>query len=428
MAEISLPYGRSHLPLNLPDEWPIELITPNRIPALPNPSRAVDRALDSPVGGRCLGEFADIRSVAIAINDETRPIPLNTLLPPLLERLEAQGLDPEAITLMVATGSHAPMQPDEFPRVVPRDILARFAVISHDAADRDNLRYLGLTRRATPVWINKHFVEADLRIVVGNIEPHQFMGFSGGAKSAAIGLAGMETINHNHAMMSNSRARLGSFDDNPARQDVEEIGTLSRVDFALNVVLNEAKEIVNIFAGEPQAVMRAGIRLVLKLYQVPVSAPFDLMIVSPGGHPKDINLYQAQKALAHAALVAKEGATIILVAACPQGTGSESYEQWMEGMTSYAAVIDRFTREGFRIGPHKAYQIARDAARVWVLLISQIPPDLVRRLLLTPVANLEEALSLARNAMSDHGHLRGPSLRVGVMPWANATIPVLQGA
>jgi nickel-dependent lactate racemase len=152
------------------------------------------------------------------------------------------------------------------------------------------------------------------------------------------------------------------------------------------------------------------------------------MIVSPGGHPKDINLYQAQKALAHAALVAKEGAAIILVAACPQGTGSESYERWMEGMTSYAAVLDRFTREGFRIGPHKAYQIARDAARVWVLLVSEMPPALVRRLLLTPVATLEEAASLARNAFTDEGHLTGPSLSVGVMPWANATIPVLRSA
>jgi nickel-dependent lactate racemase len=159
--------------------------------------------------------------------------------------------------------------------------------------------------------------------------------------------------------------------------------------------------------------------LVRRFYQVNVSEPFDLMIASPGGHPKDINLYQAQKGLAHAALVTKEGGTIILVAPCPEGTGSDKYEQWMEGMTSYEAVFERFKREGFRIGPHKAFLIARDANRANVLLVSRMPADFVRRLLLTPVSSLDQALSLAIGNLPSNA-------RIGVMPWANATIPVLQ--
>lgn len=419
MPEFHLPYGQGRLSFTLPDTWQIELLAPQKALALPDPVRAIEQALETPLGGKRLADFAGARSAAIAINDKTRPVPHGTLLPPLLERLEELGLPPEAITLLIATGTHPPMGREEFAKVAPLDIIEHYPVISHNAECRDNLAYQGVTERGTPVWINRRFAQADLRIVVGNIEPHQFMGFSGGVKSAVIGLAGKETIDHNHAMMADERARLGRFEDNPARQDVEEIGHLVGVHFALNAILDEAKEIVGVVAGEPGAVMRHGIPLVRELYQVQVCAPFDCIIASPGGHPKDINLYQAQKALAHAALVTREGGIIILAAACSEGTGSQSYEQWMEGMTSYAAVLKRFKYEGFRVGPHKAFQIARDAARVQVLLVSQMSPDFVKRLLLTPVGSLDEAMALVRDSLP-------PGARVGVMPWATATIPILR--
>jgi nickel-dependent lactate racemase len=417
LPEFSLPYGREHLSVSLPDAWDIEFLAPNTVPAMADPEAAASQALGTPWGGKGLTDFTGVQSVAIAINDKTRPVPHSVLLPPLFGRLEAMGLPPEAITLLIATGSHRAMSPDEFEKVVPTDILKRYPVVSHDPDDPTNLVYLGETCRDTPVWINRHFAQADLRIVVGSVEPHQFMGFSGGVKSAAIGLAGVETINHNHAMMADSRARLGHFRDNPPRQDVEEIGRLIGVHFALNAILNQAKKIVEVVAGEPEAVMRAAIPVVRELYAVRVSAPFDLLIASPGGHPKDINLYQSQKALAHAALVTKEEGTIILAAACPEGTGSQSYEQWMEGMTSYEAVFERFQAEGFRLGPHKAFQIARDAAQARVLLVSQMPPDLVRRLLLIPAESLDGAMAVARDSLTTR-------TRVGVMPYANATIPI----
>jgi nickel-dependent lactate racemase len=420
LAEFSLPYGRQHLGVSLPDEWQVELLTPQQLPTLPDPPAAVDQALERPLGEQHLSDWAGVRSAAIAINDKTRPVPHHILLPPLLRRLEALGLPPDAIRVLIATGAHPPMGREEFSQILPPDIIERYPVVSHSAKDRDNLAYLGTSGRGTPIWINRGFIQADLRVVVGNIEPHQFVGFSGGVKSAAIGLAGVETIAHNHAMMRDSRARLARFEDNPTRQDVEEIGRRIGVHFALNAVVNEAKQMVAVLAGEPGLVMRAGMPLVRDLYQRLVSVPFDLVLASPGGHPKDIDLYQAQKALAHAALVTKEGGAIILAAACPEGAGSQSYQAWMEDTPSYQAVFERFEREGFRIGPHKAYLIARDAARLRVVLVSAMAPELVRRLLLTPARSLGEALSLARAA-------QGPTrpLRVGVMPWANATIPIL---
>jgi len=416
--EFCLPYGKEHLAFSLPDELRAERIAPAEAAPAPDAVRAVNEALDAPLGEVRLENFASAKSVAIAVNDKTRPVPHKVLLPPLLARLKAMGLPREAITLIVAVGTHAPMPPGEFASVIPPDILERHTVISHDPDDKAGLVNLGTTQRGTPVWINRRFAQADLRIVVGNIEPHQFQGFSGGYKTAAIGLAGKDTVNHNHSMMADPNAVPLRFDDNPPRQDIEEMGRMIGVHFALNAVVNESKQIVQVLAGEPGEAMRHGIPLARQIYQVEVRSPFDLIIASPGGHPKDINLYQAQKALAHASLVMKDGGTVILVAACPEGTGSKSYEQWMQDVTSYEAVFEKFKREGFRVGPHKAYQIARDASRVRVLMVTEMQPDFVRRLLLNPVASLDEALSMALRDLPS-------GARVGVMPAANSTIPVI---
>ncbi len=415
-----IPYGKTSLSFLLPDDSPAEVIAPADIPPASDPSAVVEAALDAPVGGVSLTDFTGARSAAVAINDKTRPVPHHDLLPPLLARLEGLGLPPKTITLIIATGTHAPMPPDEFHQVVPPDVLARYPVYSHDCDDAPMLVHLGETSRGTPVWINRRFMEADLRIVVGNIEPHQFQGFSGGVKSAAIGLAGRVTINRNHTMMSDPAARLGCYEGNPARQDVEAIGRLAGVHFALNAVINRQKQIVAAVAGEPRAVMAAGIPLARRIGQGAVSAPFDLVITSPGGHPKDLNLYQSQKALAHAALITRPGGTVILVAACPEGTGSRGYERWMfeREMTTYEDVLERFALEGFQVGPHKAFQIARDASQVRLLLLSEMAPDFVRRLLLTPVSGLDEALLTALADLPPGG-------RIAVMPAANATVPVL---
>lgn len=420
VREFSVPYGRGALTFRLPHTWPVEVVEAPDVEAAAGPLSVVEAALDAPLGGARLSGFHGARSAAVAINDKTRPVPHQTLLPPLLSRLEGLGLPPEAITLLIATGVHPPMPRAEFARVVPPEVLDRYPVICHDGDDPGQLVRLGVTSRGTPVWVNHRYLEADLRVVVGNVEPHQFQGFSGGVKSAAIGLAGREMINHNHALMAEPHARLGRFHDNPARQDVEEIGGLIGVHFALNAVLNSEKQIVQAFAGDPVAVMEAAIPLSRQVSQATVSAPFDLVIASAGGHPKDLNLYQAQKALAHAALVTRDGGTVIVVAACPEGAGSQEYETWMDGIQSHEEVLAHFRREPFRVGPHKALLVSRDAVRVRTLLVSEMAPESVRRLLLTPAKHIDEAIDLTLP------HLPARA-RVGIMPRASSTIPTLFG-
>lgn len=418
---MNIPYGKTSLPLTLPANRHADVIAPRDVPPADDIPATIAHAFENPAGGVALADFAGSQSVAIAINDKTRPVPHTHLLPPLLVRLHALGIPAEKITFVIANGTHPPMPPEEYEWILPPDLVERYPIVSHDAYDPSQLHDLGQTPHGTPVLINRAYLQADLRIVVGNIEPHQFMGFSGGVKSVAVGLAGNQTINHNHALMSHPDSQLGHYDHNPARQDVEAIGKMIRVDFALNCLLNGKKQIVDVFAGDPVAVMQAAIPNVRATFQVAVDAPYDVVISSPGGHPKDINLYQAQKALAHAALITKEGGTVILVAACPEGTGSQKYEQWMlaPGMDSYQAVFERFEREGFKVGAHKAYQIARDAAKVRTLFVSDMDAALVRKLLLHPVASLDAALTLALQGLPAEA-------RLAIMPAANATIPVLR--
>lgn len=420
MSTFRIPYGKAHLDFSIPDSFHTELLAPAKITPLADPSGAVRAALAAPLGDFKWSDYARAKSVVIAINDKTRPVPLAILLPPLLQKLGDLGIADDAIALIIATGTHAPMRADEFASVVPSGILARYRVISHDCDDAANLVELGMTARGTRVLANRVFAQADLRIAIGNVEPHQFVGFSGGVKSAAIGVAGRETISHNHAMMTEPYAYQGRYADNPVRQDVEEIGKLMRVDCALNSIIGAHKEIVGVFAGAPVAVMQKGIPLALDVYRVLVSAPFDLMIVSSGGHPKDINLYQAQKALGHATPVAKKGGTIILAAACLEGSGSRAYEEWITGMTSHAHVLERYKREGYRIGPHKAFQLARDATQVRVLFVTEMPVELTQRFLLTKIDSLDAALARALRDLA-------PNARIGIMPVGNVTIPELHG-
>jgi nickel-dependent lactate racemase len=420
MSRVRLPYGNGSVEVDLSraGQVVVETLAPRQADPAADPVAAVESALAAaPVpryhGGGC----------AIAINDRTRPVPHGVLLPPLVRFLESAGVAPEDILFVIATGTHPPMPVGQFGEVVPPGILQRYRVVCHDAHHEDGLVLLGHTSRGTPAWINRDYLDRALRVVVGTIEPHQFVGFSGGVKSAAIGLGGYPTVTRNHSMMVEPLARIGRYEDNPCRQDIEEIGRLIGVHFALNAVLTPQKAVVSAIAGEPVDVMRRGVPHVRRLNQVAVERPYDLMIVSPGGHPKDVNVYQAQKALAHAALVARPGGTILIAAECPDGSGSPAYEGWVSGpgMTSHAAVLERFAREGYRIGPHKAFQISRDASRFTVRWHTAMPPGLLSRLLLAPAPHFPAAIGGAMARLE-------PGSRIGIMPRANATIPVLRGS
>lgn len=416
--EYHLPYRLTTLTIHIPDEIGVDLIEAPPSPAAPDPEGLVRDALGNLLGGLEWQDFGQPGSVAIAINDKTRPVPHHVLLPPLLERLARQGIPAEAITFFIAVGTHPPMRQVEFPAIVPEVVLQNYRVVSHNAADSVNLEYLGETPQGTPIWVNKAYFQSDLKIVVGDIEPHQFAGFSGGFKTAAIGLSGLDTINRNHALMTHPDSVLGQYDNNPLRQDIEKIGRAIGVHLALNAILNQKREIVAVLAGDPLSVVQVGIPKARRVSQVTVVQKYRLVIASPGGHPKDINVYQSQKGVAHAALVARTGGTLLVAAACPEGAGSSHYQDWITGKRSQEEVIQQFKKEGFRVGPHKAYLLAREATRLNLGYYTEMDETQVRHLLLQPILDLQSAVDNALQGLN-------PGERVALIPHAATTIPYL---
>lgn len=416
MATIQIPYGLSQLHLNA--DFPFDLYEQKDYPQANDPLGVVIQALQNPLDQQAIHWSPPPKRAAISINDKTRPVPYSFMLPPLLDWLNQHGIPDEAIELFIATGTHSPATNDEIQTIIPAPILSRnkIRIFPHNCDDKDNLIFLGYTQRNTPVWVNKRFYQADLRIVTGNIEPHHFMGYSGGAKGAAIGLAGRETINHNHAMLNDPLAFLGEYQHNPMRQDVEEIGSMMGIHLALNVILNSKRQIITTLFGTPRAVMEKGISISDDLWTVPVSSAYDLVIASAGGHPKDINLYQAQKAITHAALFARPNGVIVLVAACPEGIGNQKAVEFFESISTPDQVITRFKQLEFRIGPHKAFQIALQAKRNHIILISEMPDDLVKKFFLIPAKSLEQGVELA-------GNILPANFTTVVLPHATALLP-----
>lgn len=416
--EIRVPYGRATISAEARDDIRVDVIDLPPAPAVSDPAADVRRALDDPLGVFDWATHRTVGSVAVAINDRTRPVPHDHLLPPLMDHITGLGVPDDAVTFYIAVGGHPPMSSDEFAAVVPSDVLRRYRVVSHDSERGGDLAWLGETPWGTPVWSNRGYVDADFKVVVGTIEPHQFAGFSGGVKSAAIGLAGPATINANHTLMVHPDSRIGTYAGNPARQDVEEIGRMIGVDLAVNVILDRRREIVQTFAGDPVAVMEAGVPTARRICQVEVQEDYGLVIASPGGHPKDIDVYQSQKAVASASRITRPGGTIILTAACPAGAGSSHYEEWVADKRSRREVVDAFRREGFRVGPHKAFQLARDTEHVHLSVCSEMSDALAERLLLEPAADFQAAIDAGVGRLSAGD-------RIAVLPHASTTVATL---
>jgi len=363
-------------------------------------------------------DFAD-KSVAIGINDQSRPLPNHILLPVLLDNLKKMGVKNGNITFFIAVGTHTPLKNDEFPLVLKNEILASYKVVSHDCDDTQNLIYLGKTSTGTPVHVNGTFMNSDIKILVGNIESHHFMGFSGGVKTAAIGLTGRETITVNHSMLTHPNTTMGLYSSNPMRMDVEEIGKMIGIDFVLNVVINDNKEIISAYSGDPKEVMSKGIDFIRKNIQMDLrdtAGTFDLVIASPGGYPKDINFYQAQKAITHACLFSKPEGVIILAAECRDGMGSIKFEQFLTSKDSFPDVIESFRSLPFEIGPHKAFQLAKQAITHKIILVSDMPDDQVKSIKLLPAKSLGHAIDLACTFLP-------ANQRIAVLPYATHTMP-----
>jgi len=383
-VKFKLKYGEGYKTLHIPYQADVSILKPCSLPVLPDIGRALEMALDNPVQASRLEDKTTPLTVAIAIPDQSRPTPSRELLPVLLRRLydSYPNLKSEQVVIVIGGGLHPPMDEEAVKKFLPPDKTPGCLRVIH-APHSSRLVDYGHTRRGTPVAINAEYAQADLKLLIGQIDPHQFVGFTGGAKGVVVGCASPTTIEHNHGLMFEDGAEIGRLQGNPVREDLNEAGRMVGVDLAINVVLNPSDHVVGLWAGEPVAVLKEGAKTCAHVYGVPISIKFDMAVVSCGGYPKDICLYQAQKGLNLASQAVKPGGKILLLAECLQGVGDDIYYEYVCQFDTAEAAMADFKSRGFKMGAHKSYLFGKTLTNCEVVIDSDIPQDVLHNCHLT---------------------------------------------
>ncbi len=414
--KLEIGYGEQPQQLHVPDANVVAVLEPNALQAGTRGIEAVRQALATPIGTPQLKDCVSPgEKIAIVTSDITRPMPSKTVLPCLLDALREAGIREQDITIVFALGSHRLHTRKEKEKLVGPEILRTIACVDSNAED---FLFLGRTSSGTPVEISRSVAMADKRICLGNIEYHYFAGYSGGAKAIMPGASTREAIQANHRFMVRPEAVAGRLNDNPVRTDLEDAISFCPIDFILNVVLDAHKEIVYAVAGHYIEAHRQGCRFLDTLYGVPIPELADIVIVSQGGSPKDINLYQTQKALDNAKHAVKKGGIIILVGSCKEGLGEAVFEDWITAAPTPQALVDRISSD-FQLGGHKAAAIALVLQNAEIFLVSEMEPDFVRTLFMRPFASVQSALDAALAQ-------KGDEATIMIMPYGGSTLPLLQ--
>jgi len=414
---MKLKYGKEEIQLSLQDKNIIQTLNANKQQALLHPENRLKELLINPINSPSLKDLVNqkkSKKILIIVNDITRPTPYEVILPPLLDELHQIGIKKENIIFVVATGIHRSNSQEEIKEMFGEHIFSAYKFINHDCDD-PNSKDLGELKNGNKLWVDPIVSDIDFILTTGVIVPHYFAGFSGGRKSILPGVCGRKTIEANHANMVHPNARAGNLKGNPVHQEMQEAAEKVGVDFNINVVTNEHYEIIEIVAGELLASWQQGVEICKQIYICPIEKKADVVIASAGGYPKDINVYQAQKALDNAYQAVKPGGTIILLAECLEGYGEPVFENWIEEANTQDDIIKRLKIK-FVLGGHKAYSIAKLVKEVEVILISSLPPEKVRKLFFIPMENSTRALNYVQDKY-------GKDFQAYILPSGNTVLP-----
>ncbi len=412
---VQIPFGKSALELDIPDRNYLQTLLPNPVSEQPGGDAEVLRALENPIGSKRLRELVKPgQKVVIVTSDITRPMPSYRVLPHVLKELNDAGVPDCDITVVFALGSHRAHTEEEKIKLAGEAVYHRVTCLDSQGA----FVHMGTTSRGTPVDIFKPVAEADVRICLGNIEFHYFAGYSGGSKAIMPGVSTRSAIQCNHSRMVQEAAHAGAITGNPIREDIDEVcERFVPITFLVNVVLDEKKQICRCFAGHFIEAHRAGCRFLDQLYKIRIPRLADIVVVSAGGYPKDLNLYQAQKALDNAKHAVRDGGCILWAASAYEGLGEKVFEKWMTGHSSSHKMIEHISQD-FQLGGHKAAAIAMVLERADILLYSDLAPEFVRSMHLTPCPDLQAGLN---EALAKYGS----QASVLVMPYGGSTLPCL---
>lgn len=416
MTTVDFPFGKEKLQLVLKKE--ADVFLPVKIPGVPDELEAIRKAIAAPIGSERLSLLAEGKtSVAIVVNDITRPVPTELMLTAIIEELALSGIKTEQVTVIVALGNHEMPTEEELKSMIGV-WYSRLTVVCHDCYDKDTLTYVGETTRNMPVYVNKHYADASLKILTGMITPHQSAGFSGGRKSVVPGIAGIETLQTHHSFpIRPEEPVMGIIEGNVFHEEAVAAARLAGADFIVNVIKNFQNEVVDVVAGDLVKAHMHGVHICEKSWIRKVDHRYDVVFVSPGMFPKDIDLHQSQKALAVAEQITKIGGTIVLVAECSHGVGK--FGDILKKADNVDVVIENFRRQGFSADhSSKAYMIARAIKKHRVLLVTTgIKPTELAGMFIEGYTSLQEAADAALKDNQDSSVL--------CIPYAGECIPVL---
>lgn len=418
---VKLAYGKEGLEVDLPGDR-ITVIEPHYIPGLADEQAAIREALSSPIGRlRLRDTVRPGQTVAITFPDVTRPCPTARMLPALLEELA--HLAPEQVVLLSGTGMHRPNTEEELIRMVGEGVYRKHRVINHDAFDPSTLALVGKTGRGTDIWVNREYLQADVKVLVGFIEPHMFAGFSGGGKAVLPGIAGEATVlaNHDAAMIGDPRATFGVTRGNPIFEEMREAALLTRPSFLMNVTLNREKAITGCYFGEMVSAHNRGIDFARRTAMRPVPRPFDVVVTTNSGYPLDLNLYQTIKGVSAANLIVKDGGAIISAAECRDGIPEHgNYKKILHSQPSLDAILKMICAPGYLLFDQWEAQIqANIQARAEFYLYSTIADEEVRKAHAVPTHDVAATVNMLLERY-------GPKATVAVLPQGPFTIPYVE--
>lgn len=421
--KVELAFGEAGLVVDLPEDR-TTVVVPRHVAAVADERSAVLDALRRPTVGAPLRErVRPGQRVAISICDGTRPQPRRVVVPAVLDEMEGL-IGADDVVVLVATGTHRGNTAEELDDMLGPEVLDRVRVVNHDARDTTSLRWVGEMAGDVPVWLNAEWVDADVRITTGFVEPHFFAGFSGGPKMVAPGLAGLDTVLalHDARRIGDDQATWGITVGNPVHDAVRTIAGATGVDFALDVLLDRQQRIVEVFAGDLLEEHAAACAAAKRVAMVPVPSLFDVVITTNAGFPLDQNLYQCVKGMAAGAGILRPGRTLICVAECRDGFPDHgSYREVLASAPSPEDLLSSIEARTTTVPDQWQVQVqARVQSRARVLLHTR---GLTAHDLAT--AHLGHTADVGATVLDELARL-GPDATVCALPEGPQTIPYVE--
>lgn len=417
--EYTFKYGQTVVRFNLNPELVMGELRIREYPPIQDPAGAILSAIRNPIQSKPLKEIVKPgQTVAFLVNDPTRVANSHVFMPLLLNELNSVGVPDKDMFIMFAVGAHRSLPEKEMAQLVGSEVAKRVKMYNSEARDLSQFKHLGKTSRGNDIYFHKRVTGADHIICTGSIVYHFFSGFGGGRKALFPGVAAYETICRNHALMLDPKAGMGKLKGNPVYEDQVEGTEMLRPSFLLNVILNEKKEFLKVYAGDYVQAHLEACKFVESVYGTAIHGLADLVIATCGGYPKDINVYQLQKTMDNAWLAVREGGVVIILGECVEGVGDDLYLEWMKKYKT-PEKIEAEVRANFVVGGHKAYAVTRLMKKAQFILLSGLDPGLARTLLFTPAKDMNEALDMAFAKL-------GPKPRILLMPQGSLTVPVMK--